>query len=71
MAGSFCIPEQCYIVFCLSVLSRNVRKEVAKSQKIYFYDLGMRNALLQTFAFLPLHRPISERFGETSAGLNG
>ncbi len=38
--------EKCYIVFRLTALSRNVRTELKKSRKIYFYDNGIRNALM-------------------------
>ena len=41
--------EKCYIVFRLNGLSRNVRTELKKSKKIYFYDNGIRNALIQNF----------------------
>lgn len=41
--------EKCYIVFCLYGLSRNLRNELKKSKKIYFYDNGIRNALIQNF----------------------
>lgn len=39
--------EKCYIIFRLSALSRNVRTELKKGKKIYFYDNGIRNALIQ------------------------
>lgn len=39
--------EKCYIIFRLTALSRNVRTELKKSKKIYFYDNGIRNALIQ------------------------
>ncbi len=38
--------EKCCIVFRLLALSRNVRTELKKSRKIYFYDNGIRNALI-------------------------
>ncbi len=41
--------EKCYVVFRLSALSRNVRTELKKSRKIYFYDNGIRNALIHNF----------------------
>ena len=42
--------EKCFIVFTLRALTRNLRNEVSrKSKKIYFYDLGIRNALIQNF----------------------
>ena len=34
------ILEQSFVVFTLSGFSRNLRKEVGKTQKIYFYDVG-------------------------------
>ncbi len=41
--------EKCFIVFSLGSFSRNLRKELGKSKKIYFYDLGIRNALIENF----------------------
>jgi len=41
--------EQCFIVFKLNSFSRNVRKELTKAFKIYFYDNGIRNALINNF----------------------
>jgi predicted AAA+ superfamily ATPase len=38
--------EKSYIVFRLPSLSRNVRTELRKSRKVYFYDNGIRNAIL-------------------------
>jgi predicted AAA+ superfamily ATPase len=38
--------EQSFIVFRLSGFSRNLRKEVSKRSKIYFWDLGIRNSLI-------------------------
>jgi len=46
--------EQCFVIFQLRSFSRNLRKELSKSQKVYFYDLGVRNAILQAFAPLSL-----------------
>lgn len=42
--------EKCFIVFRLQALSRNLRTELKKSRKIFFYDNGIRNAILQNFA---------------------
>lgn len=39
--------EKCYVIFRLSALSRNVRTELKKGKKIYFYDNGIRNTLIQ------------------------
>ena len=38
--------EKSFVVFRLSGFSRNLRKEVSKMDKIYFYDLGIRNVLI-------------------------
>mgnify|MGYP002623498749 CR=1 FL=1 len=52
------ILEQNFVVFRLGAYSRNLRKEITKSQKIYFYDLGVRNALIQAFQPLELRNDI-------------
>ncbi len=41
--------EDAFVIFRLGGFSRNLRKEVAKSRKIYFTDPGIRNALLDAF----------------------
>lgn len=38
--------EKSFVIFRLSGFSRNLRKEVSKMDKIYFYDLGVRNILI-------------------------
>ena len=48
--------EKCYVVFRLSALNRNVRTELKKSKKIYFYDNGIRNALIQNLNPLALRQ---------------
>jgi predicted AAA+ superfamily ATPase len=50
------ILEKCYIVFRLNSFSRNIRTELTKSKKIYFYDLGIRNAVLRAFAPIELRQ---------------
>lgn len=45
--------EKCFVIFRLRSFSRNLRKELSKSFKVYFYDLGIRNSLIQSFT--PLH----------------
>lgn len=39
--------EQSFIIFRLNAFSRNPRKEVSKSQKFFFYDNGIRNAIIE------------------------
>lgn len=46
--------EKCFIVFRLGSFSRNLRNEIKKGKKIYFYDNGIRNAVLSNFAPLEL-----------------
>ena len=46
--------EKCFVVFRLSSFSRNMRTEIKKGKKIYFYDNGIRNALIANFAPLEL-----------------
>jgi len=41
--------EQSFVLFRLSSFSRNLRSELSKSRKIYFYDNGIRNALIGNF----------------------
>ena len=41
--------EKTFVIFSLSSLSRNLRNELKRSVKIYFWDLGVRNSLLQNF----------------------
>lgn len=41
--------EKAYVIFQLPSLSRNLRNELKKSKKVYFYDLGIRNAVIKNF----------------------
>jgi predicted AAA+ superfamily ATPase len=41
--------EQTFVLYRLPPLKRNPRSEVGKLRKIYFYDLGLRNALISSF----------------------
>jgi uncharacterized protein len=42
--------EQTFVIFRLPAFSTNPRKEIAKNQKIFFWDTGIRNALLDSFS---------------------
>lgn len=44
------ILEKSYIVFRLGSFSRNLRNELKSSRKIYFWDLGIRNAVIGNLA---------------------
>ncbi len=48
--------EKCFVVFRLNGFNRNLRTELKKSKKIYFYDNGIRNAILQNFAPLAIRQ---------------
>ena len=41
--------EKAFIVFRLPSFSRNLRNELKKSYKVYFYDNGLRNAVINQF----------------------
>ena len=47
--------EKSFVLFRLGGLSRNLRKEVIKMDKIYFYDLGIRNILIDNL------KPLKDR----------
>jgi len=45
--------EKVFVIFRVGGFSRNLRKEVTKNPRYYFYDNGVRNSLIQNFN--PLH----------------
>jgi len=47
--------EKSYVIFRLSGFNRNLRKEVTKMDKIFFYDLGIRNMLIDNL------KPLKDR----------
>ena len=50
--------EKSFIIFRLNGLSRNLRNELKKAKKIYFYDNGVRNAVIQQFAPLDMRNDV-------------
>jgi predicted AAA+ superfamily ATPase len=44
--------EKSFVVFRLHSFSRNLRNELKASKKVYFYDNGIRNALISSFQLL-------------------
>jgi len=50
--------EQSFVIFRLSAFSRNLRKEISKSQKFYFYDNGIRNLLTDNLHALKMRNDI-------------
>ena len=41
--------EKAFVVFRVNAFSRNMRNEIKNNRKIYFYDTGLRNALISNF----------------------
>ena len=57
--------EKSFVLYRLDGFSRNLRKEVSKMSKYYFYDLGIRNALISNFNEIALrndHGQLWENF---------
>jgi len=52
------ILEKAYIVFRLSSFSRNLRTEIKRNRKIYFYDNGIRNMIIGNFNQLKLRTDV-------------
>lgn len=52
------ILEKAFVIFRLTPLSRNLRKELTKTRKIYFCDLGIRNSLINNFNELDLRADV-------------
>lgn len=44
------IFEKAYIIYKLPAFSRNLRNEIKKGKKYYFYDNGIRNVLISNFS---------------------
>ena len=42
--------EKSFIIFRLGGFSRNLRKEISKKHKFYFWDTGIRNSLINNFS---------------------
>jgi uncharacterized protein len=41
--------EKTFVIYCLHGYSRNLREEITRKHKYYFYDNGLRNALISNF----------------------
>lgn len=50
--------EKCFVIFRLDSFSRNMRNEIQKGKKIYFYDNGIRNAIISNFAPLEMRNDV-------------
>ncbi len=44
--------EKAFVIFRLPPFARNLRNEIGRKNKIFFYDLGIRNALVNSFSDL-------------------
>ena len=42
--------EKVFVIYRLPGFSRNLRKEITKNKKIYFYDTGIRNVIIEDFS---------------------
>ncbi len=47
--------EKSFIIFRLQPISRNLRNKINTKRKVYFYDNGIRNAILTDFRPLAMH----------------
>ncbi|MFC1828994.1 ATP-binding protein [Thermodesulfobacteriota bacterium] len=52
--------EKVFVIYRLSGFSRNLRKEITKNQRYYFYDTGVRNALIGNFNPLAVRNDLGE-----------
>ncbi len=52
--------EKVFVIFKISGFARNLRKEISKSARYYFYDNGVRNVLIQNFNSLSLRNDIGQ-----------
>ncbi len=50
--------EKAFVIYRLPAFGRNLRTELKKSRKIYFYDNGLRNAVIKQFGTIPLRNDI-------------
>ena len=54
--------EETFVIFRLTSFSSNPRKEIAKSKKIFFWDTGIRNAILNQFDATELRADLGALF---------
>ena len=56
------ILEKIFILVNIRGFSRNLRKEVTKTSRYYFVDMGLRNALIRSFVPLSLRNDVGELY---------
>ena len=52
--------EKVFVIFRVGGFSRNLRKEVTKNSRYYFFDNGVRNSLIQNFNSLALRNDVGQ-----------
>lgn len=52
--------EKSYVIFSLASFSKNLRNEIKKSRKVFFYDLGIRNALIKQWSPIALRDDVGK-----------
>jgi predicted AAA+ superfamily ATPase len=52
--------EKVFVIFRVRGFSRNLRKEIRKNARYYFYDNGVRNSLIQNFNPLSLRNDVGQ-----------
>ena len=52
--------ERAFIIFRLPSFNRNLRNELKKSRKIYFFDNGLRNAIVRNFNPLGIRNDVGQ-----------
>ena len=60
--GYLDILEKMFVIVNLRGFSRNLRKEVSRTSKYYFADVGLRNALIRNFNSLNLRSDTGDLF---------
>jgi len=56
------VLEKMFVIFNVRGFSRNLRKEISKASKYYFFDMGLRNALIRNFNPLSLRSDAGAMF---------
>jgi uncharacterized protein len=54
--------EQAYIIYRLPAFGKNKRNEITRFDKVYFYDVGIRNALIGAFGSLESRQDVGALF---------
>ena len=52
--------EKVFVIFKVGGLARNLRKEISKSARYYFWDNGVRNSLIRNFNPLSLRNDVGQ-----------